>query len=237
MNNRVAVVLLSGGQDSTTCLHWALREKQRGAFVEVKALSIIYGQKHAVELEAARKIASMAGVELEILHLGRILAGTSPLVSDNELGKYDTVEQLPGGIEPTFVPGRNALFLVLAANRVVCAGGTDLVTGVCEEDYGGYPDCRRAFIDSMQRTLGLAISGEADQLRIHTPLMNLDKGASVNLAVELGPACMEAMAWSHTCYDGAIPPCGECHACHLRARGFQDAGIEDPLLARLAAHA
>lgn len=220
-----ALVLLSGGQDSTTCLYWAKQKHD-----EVTALCIAYGQRHAVELDAARKVAELAGVCLEVLQLGTILKGTSPLVSGNTLGKYDEVEHLPGGIEPTFVPGRNALFLVLAVNRALVLGFDHVVTGVCEEDYGGYPDCRRSFIDSMEHAMSLATE---QHVVIETPLMHLTKAESVHLAVTL-PGCVEAMAHSHTCYDGAVPPCGKCHACHLRARGFQQAGVPDPLIERLS---
>ncbi len=219
----IAVVLFSGGQDSTTCLYWA-----RERFERVVALSIHYGQRHSVEVEAARTIAAAAGVEHEVLEVGRILRGTSPLVSDNPVGQYDSANDLPGGVEPTFVPARNALFLVLAANVATVLGAHDLVTGVCEADFGGYPDCRRSFIDSMEQTLGLGIDGEADAFRVHTPLMELTKADTVRLAQAL-PGCMEALAHSHTCYRGERPACGKCHACIIRARGFDEAGVVDPI--------
>jgi len=224
-----AIVLLSGGQDSTTCLYWALDR-----FETVHALSINYGQKHHIENDAAKKIAEMANVSLEILDLPRLLVGTSPLVSDNELGKYDNAEELPGGIEPTFVPGRNALFLVIAANRAMAKGARHIVTGVCEEDYGGYPDCRQVFITSMQKSIGLAMTSNEAELEIHTPLMSLNKKATVFMAQRFD-GCMDAIAWSHTCYEGSCPPCGECHACILRSRGFEQAGVADPLVERCEA--
>lgn len=227
MNDKHAVVLLSGGQDSTTCLYWALERYEK-----VTALSINYGQRHKVEIDSARAIAEAAGVEHESLDLPKLLKGTSPLVSDNPVGQYANAEELPGGIEPTFVPGRNALFLVIAANRAVVLGAKHLVTGVCEEDYGGYPDCRRVFIDSMQTSLGLAMTGDESLLEIHTPLMNLDKKATVQMAKDL-PGCWDALAYSHTCYNGMVPPCGKCHACILRQRGFDLADEIDPLIARV----
>lgn len=226
MKDNAALVLLSGGQDSTTCLYWA---KQR--FSEVMAVSIGYGQRHEVELVAAKKIAQMADVSYEHIDLNKVLTGSSPLVSDNPLGKYSGVDSLPGGIEPTFVPGRNILFLTVAANRAAAGGALNLVTGVCEEDFGGYPDCRREFIDSMETALSLGITGKSGHFKIHTPLMSLSKKQSVQLAMEL-PGCMEALAYSHTCYDGQVPPCGKCHACLLRARGFDEAGVPDPLIER-----
>ena len=107
---------------------------------------------------------------------------------------------------------------------------------MCEEDYGGYPDCRSDFIGRMEDALVAGIWGaESDKnIMVHTPLMWLTKKASVDLAISL-PGCMEALAYSHTCYNGSVPPCGKCHACLLRAKGFSDAGVADPLVERLAA--
>lgn len=221
-----ALVILSGGQDSTTCLAVA---KQR--FTEVHAVTFEYGQKHAIELESARRVAELMGVAShEVIALGRILAGTSPLVSDTPLGKYDSPDELPGGVEPTFVPGRNLLFLTLAANRAAVFGITDLFTGLCEEDFGGYFDCRKVFVDAMATALGEGIWGTPDAFTIHTPLMHLNKADSVRLAVDvLGDQFEAVMGETHTCYDGVKGGCGKCHACHLRDRGFKDAGIDDPI--------
>lgn len=221
-----ALVILSGGQDSTTCLAVA---KQR--FTEVHAVTFEYGQKHAIELESARCVAELMGVAShEVIALGRILAGTSPLVSDTPLGKYDSPDELPGGVEPTFVPGRNLLFLTLAANRAAVFGITDLFTGLCEEDFGGYFDCRKVFVDAMATALGEGIWGTPDAFTIHTPLMHLNKADSVRLAVDvLGDQFEAVMGETHTCYDGVKGGCGKCHACHLRDRGFKDAGIDDPI--------
>ena len=227
-----ALVLLSGGQDSTTCLYWA-----KSRWKNVAALTIVYGQRHAIEIEAAAKIALDAEVEHEVLELNSLLHGSSPLLDkDNEVGEYDNAEALPGGIEPTFIPCRNILFLTLAANRAVVKGYTNIITGVCEEDYGGYPDCRADFIARMEEALQAGIWGvESDwTMRIHTPLMHLTKKQTVEMAQGID-GCMEALAGSHTCYKGEVPPCGKCHACILRARGFDDAGIVDPLIARIGA--
>ena len=139
-----ALVISSGGQDSTTCLFWA---KQH--FDEVFAVTYNYGQRHAIEIEAAKEVGVLAGVRKHfIVNVGPILVGSSPLVSSNALEQYKDMHSLPGGLEKTFVPGRNLLFLTLAANLAYTLGITDVVTGVCEEDSGGYPDCRQAFIDS-----------------------------------------------------------------------------------------
>lgn len=245
---RTAVVLLSGGQDSTTCLFWALR----GGYTHVLCLTVGYGQRHDREIQSAADVVERARlaypdarIDHETVEVGVVLTGTSPLVSGGEVGRYESAADLPGGIEPTFVPGRNALFLVVAANRAVAIDG-DIITGVCQEDYGGYPDCRRSFIDAMEVALALAMydddravafraeEGEAPvhgQIRIRTPLMDLTKAESVELAADL-PGCLDALGVSHTCYNGEFPPCGECHACHLRAKGFQEAGVQDPLTVR-----
>jgi len=176
----------------------------------------------------------MAGVAShEILDLGSILKGTSPLVDKTkEVGHYASTVELPEGIEPTFVPGRNLLFLVLAANRAVALGAEAMVIGVSQEDYGGYPDCRRDFISRMQEAIGLGVYGSAQAFGIHTPLLHMSKMETVKLARSLGGECWEALAYSHTCYDGEYPPNPYNHASLLRARGFKLAGEADPLIVR-----
>lgn len=223
-----AIVVLSGGQDSTTALYWA-----REQFQEVHCITFDYGQRHKIEIESAKKIASMAGVAShEVLEVGSILKGTSPLVDPTrEVGHYDSVNALPGGIEPTFVPCRNALFLTIAANRAVALGCRNVVTGICEADYGGYPDCRNEFLVRMKDTLSYAIFGRPHELLFHNPLLTLTKAESVAVANKL-PGCMEALAFSHSCYDGEYPPNPSNHASLLRARGFFEAGLSDPLIVR-----
>jgi 7-cyano-7-deazaguanine synthase len=242
-----ALVLLSGGQDSTTCLWWALKEF--GA-ENVRALSINYGQRHAVELHAAVIVAKMAKVEHSVVNIPiDALLSTSPLVDrSRDVEEYADADSLPGGLEDTFVPFRNLLFLTIAGNHAMHHGCGVVVTGVSEEDYGGYPDCRSEFITAMQEALNQAIGADPDleqwelPLQIHTPLIALDKAATVHLALALTgeggpyggtPSCMEALAYSHTCYNGSVPPCGRCHACLLRSRGFEQAGVTDPLVARV----
>lgn len=226
------LVILSGGQDSTTCLFWAKTQAE-----EVYAVTYDYGQRHRRELEAAAKVAEMAGVkEHVIVPVGAILQGSSPLVSENFLEQYKDMHSLPGGLEKTFVPGRNLLFLTLAANHAHARGITDVVTGVCQEDFGGYPDCRQVFIDAAQNAIrqGFALDQAKDafgHFTIHTPLMNLTKAASVHLAKSL-PGCWGALAYTHTAYDGAYPPTGHDHATLLRAKGFFEAGLPDPLILR-----
>jgi len=232
------LVVLSGGQDSTTCLFWA---KQH--FEEVHAITYDYGQRHARELEAARTVAALAKVEShEVMRVGAILRGASPLVSGADLEQYADHQSLPGGLEKTFVPGRNLLFFTLAANLAYSKGIVDIVTGVCQEDFGGYPDCRQDFVTSAQETIRLGLGyendlGEEDEFRshftIHAPLMNLTKARSVQLAFEL-PGCWEALAYTHTSYDGQYPPVGHDHATLLREKGFLEAGLPDPLVLRAA---
>lgn len=220
-----ALVILSGGQDSTTCLFWA---KQN--FSSVHALSFDYGQRHKSELESAAKIARMASVPHEIINLGSIFAGLSPLTnSEITLDHYESVDHLPGGLEKTFVPGRNILFLTVAANRAYVLNCHNLVIGVSQEDFGGYPDCREDFLDKMTAAL---TSGLGTTMQIYAPLMRMTKAQSVLLAKNL-PGCLESLAHTTTCYEGCQPPCGHCHACLLREKGFAQAGIEDPLISRL----
>lgn len=228
------LVVLSGGQDSTTCLFWAHREWP-GA--EIHALTFNYGQKHVVEIAAAKRIVKFAGkagikVNHEIVDVPDILKGTSPLVNkDMPLEQYKDFNSLPGGLEKTFVPARNQFFLTVAANRAIVNGCEVIVTGVCQEDYGGYPDCRRVFIDALEDAINLGQGTELNEIQIHTPLMNLTKAASVELAVAL-PNCYAALAYSHTSYDGKYPPTGHDHATLLRAKGFEQAGYPDPLVLR-----
>jgi 7-cyano-7-deazaguanine synthase len=221
-----ALVVFSGGQDSTTCLYWA---KQR--FDVVHALTFDYGQRHRLELESAKTIAQMAGIAQEVINLGHIFAGLSPLTDlSRPVEAYDDVENLPQGIASTFVPGRNILFLSVAANRAYVLGCDTVVIGVAQQDFGGYPDCRLDFIEKMQSALA---SGLDAPLNIETPLMNLTKKETVMLAQALS-GCLDALAYSTTCYNGQSPPCGHCNSCLLRAKGFDQAGIVDPLLSRCA---
>lgn len=224
-----AVVVFSGGQDSTTCLYWAKLN------YDVTALSINYGQRHAREIEAARIIAKRAGVPHEVVDVGAVLKGTSPLVSEEQLEQYKDHQSLPGGLEKTFVPMRNQFFLTLAANRALCLGARVIVTGVCQEDFGGYPDCRQKFIDALEKTINLGTYIDEptpeEYIHIETPLMNLTKCETVELAEEL-EGCYAALAYSHTAYDGQYPPVGHDHATLLRAKGFEEAMVPDPLVLR-----
>lgn len=220
-----AVVLFSGGQDSTTCLFLA-----RLVFDEVVAVSVFYGQRHRAELKAAQEIAARASVRhlvLEVSALGA-LGGSALVDSTSEIvGRGGFADKAaPGGLPTSFVPGRNALFLSLAAAVAVKEGACDVVTGTCQTDYSGYPDCRREFVDAQERALTLAMPSSCP-IRILTPLMYMTKAETVRLARRL-PGCWDALALSVTCYEGRRPGCGACPACVLRANGFREASEVDP---------
>ncbi len=223
-----ALVVFSGGQDSTTCLHWAINKWGRE---NVRTITFVYGQKHRVELQSAREICDKAKIIFDLIYIPDVLRSSSPLVDISEkLDQFSNLTQVKPGLQNTFVPGRNILFLSIAGNLASHFGIANIVTGVCQEDFGGYYDCRQSFIDSMQATLGEGIAGDKSIFKIHTPLMDLSKKETVMLAKSLGDECLEALALSHTCYAGLRPPCGKCHACLIRARGFEEAGFDDPLV-------
>ncbi len=215
-----AVVVLSGGQDSTTCLWWAM---DRFGRANVAAITFDYGQRHRIELECAATIAAAAGIQHTQLPIDTFEALGGNALTDEDVNVSDVGER---GLPATFVPGRNLVFLTFAAAWAWPRGVQHIVTGVAQTDYSGYPDCRRQTIDALASALALGMERD---FAIHTPLMNLSKKETVLLARELG--AMEAMGLTHTCYEGHCPPCGECDACKLRAKGFSEAGIEDPLLA------
>jgi 7-cyano-7-deazaguanine synthase len=235
------LVVLSGGQDSTTCLFWAkeylrAHDAMQGVIneSELHAITFDYGQRHVIEIEAAKKVAQIAGVTShEIIPVPNCLRSTSPLTSDNELERYESYEQMDQVIgkrtELTFVPMRNTLFLTIAANRAIALGCKDIVTGVCQEDNANYPDCREFYIFVLE---SLGFDRFSNEVQIHTPLMHLSKAESVKLAYELGPTAWEALAWSHTSYDGKYPPVDPNHSNVLRAQGFLEANMPDPLVLR-----
>ena len=215
-----ALVLLSGGQDSTTCLYWAL---DRFGAKAVESITFDYGQRHRIELDAAREVAAFAAVPHTVLPIDTFAALGGNALTDDELPVAAPPE---GELPTTFVPGRNLVFLTFAAAYAWPRSIRHLVTGVAQTDYSGYPDCRRETVAALQRALRL---GMESHVEIHTPLMDLSKRETVELARDLG--ALEALAHTHTCYNGRRPPCGECPACKLRAKGFEEAGVPDPLLA------
>ena len=216
--DKSALVLLSGGQDSTTCLFWA---KQN--FKNVEALGFDYGQKHLVELEQAKLIAGKAGVPLHIMNVAGMLQGSSLTEHDKDMNSpHESDAALPS----SFVPGRNALFLTTAASYAYTRDIFDLVGGMCQTDYSGYPDCRRVFVDSLQTTVSLALDKD---VRIHTPLMYLTKAETWKLAKDLGVLDI-VRDYSHTDYNGDRSTYNEWGygkldnpASVLRAKGYEEA--------------
>ena len=221
-NEQQALVVLSGGQDSTTCLYWAI---DRFGSNCVTTLTFDYGQRHRIELECAARVAAHAGVPNTCLPIDTFAALGGDALTDSAI-EVDAGALAANGLPNTFVPGRNLIFLTFAAAFAYQRDIGNLVTGVAQTDYSGYPDCRQATIDALQQTLRL---GMESSVVIHTPLMNRSKKETVEMMRDLGG--LEAMALTHTCYNGARPPCGECPACVLRAKGFAEAGLADPLLA------
>ena len=203
-----AVVVYSGGQDSTTCLFWALKE-----FDDVIAVTFDYGQRHQLELERAANIAKELGVEHHLLDMGLLnQLAPSALTRDN-IAITETEGELPS----TFVEGRNMLFLTFAGVLAKQKGARHIVTGVCETDFSGYPDCRDIFIKSLNVTLNLAMDYP---FMVHTPLMWIDKAETWAMADRLGKLDY-IREKTLTCYNGVIGDgCGECPSCKLRSKGL-----------------
>jgi len=220
LNMSQALVLFSGGQDSTTCLYWALHRFGAG---QVAAVTFDYGQRHRIELACAARVAARADVPHTVLPIDTFAALGGNALTDPAITVQPGVDartRLPN----TFVPGRNLIFLTFAAALAYQRGIHHLVTGVAQTDYSGYPRCRQATLQALEQTLRLGLDYE---ITLHTPLMFKSKAETVLLARDLG--ALPALADTHTCYNGVYPPCGECPACQLRARGFAEAGMDDPL--------
>lgn len=206
-----ALVVFSGGQDSTTCLFQAMQ--QYGA-ENVQAITFAYGQRHGIELERAASIAQELGIRQTVLDLSLITAITHNALTDAQAA----IETDAQGMPNTFVDGRNALFLLYAAIYAKSQNIRDIFIGVCETDFSGYPDCRQMFVQSMNVTLNLAM---AYDFRLHTPLMYLTKKETWALADELG-VLDYIRTRTHTCYLGVDGGCHECPSCVLRERGLAE---------------
>lgn len=217
-----AVCLLSGGLDSSTCLAYALRSGY-----ECHALSFDYGQRHQAELKAAARIAESLGVrDHRTVRIDLRMFGGSALTDAIAVPKGG----LAGGIPVTYVPARNTIFLSFALAWAEVLGAAAIFLGVNAIDYSGYPDCRPEFIEAFERMANLATKAGVEgrtRLRIQTPLIRLTKAEIVRLAAELGVD----LSLTHSCYDPDAHgrACGECDSCRLRLKGFQEAGIPDPL--------
>jgi 7-cyano-7-deazaguanine synthase len=224
--NRKAVVLLSGGLDSTTVLAVA---KDQG--FEPCAISFRYGQRHVVELEAARRVASAAGVDGHVVcDIDLRVFGGSALTAEVDVPKHDSAEELSGDEIPiTYVPARNTVFLSFALAYAEVIGSTDIFIGVSALDYSGYPDCRPEYIAAYEQMANLATRAgvEGNGVKIHTPLINLTKAETVELGTRLGVDYSLTLS----CYDPDDEgrSCGHCDSCLLRLRGFADAGLADPV--------
>ncbi|HEX8921795.1 MAG TPA: 7-cyano-7-deazaguanine synthase QueC [Pyrinomonadaceae bacterium] len=224
-NQRKAVVLLSGGLDSTTTLAVAQSEGY-----DLYALTFRYGQRHEAEIEAARRIAALSGVKQHVVAEIDLRAfGGSALTSDIDVPKGRALEEMNEGIPVTYVPARNTIFLSFALAWAEVLGANDIFIGVNALDYSGYPDCRPEYIEAFQRMADLATKAGVEgkqKLLIHTPLISLTKAQIVQKGIELGVD----YSLTVTCYDpskdGAA--CGECDACQLRLKGFAENGMSDP---------
>ena len=219
-----AVCLLSGGLDSATCLALARREGY-----QCYALSFDYGQRHKVELEAAARVAAALGAERHIVaKIGLDAFGGSALTAPIDVPKGRSASEMGTGIPVTYVPARNTIFLSFALAWAEVLESSHIFIGVNALDYSGYPDCRPEFIEAYERMANLATKAAVEgrtRVKIHTPLLQLSKAGIVKLGAELGLNFGLTMS----CYDpgpgGA--PCGQCDACLLRRKGFDEAGIED----------
>ncbi len=221
-----AVVLVSGGLDSTTVLAIAKAEGYR-----VNALSFRYGQRHAVELEAARRVVAAMGVERHVVADIDLRAfGGSALTDAIAVPKHDSAAELGEGIPVTYVPARNTVFLSFALAWAETLGAADLFLGVNALDYSGYPDCRPEYIAAFETLANLATKAGVEgtsRFRIHAPLMTLDKAGIIRRGQELGVD----YSLTHSCYDPTPEglSCGTCDSCLLRLKGFSEAGMIDPI--------
>ena len=220
-----AVVLLSGGIDSTTTLAIALTEGYEGY-----ALSFDYGQRHQVETEAARRVVDSLGAkEHRVAKIDLRIFGGSALTDHIDVPKRRSQTEIAHGIPVTYVPARNTIFLAYALAWAEVISAADLFIGVNAIDYSGYPDCRPGFIEAFENLANLATKAgvEGQRFQVHTPLIKLSKAEIIRKAVELGVD----LSVTHSCYDPSPEglACGQCDSCLLRLNGFREAGIEDPI--------
>ena len=208
LNDNRALVVFSGGQDSTTCLFWALEQ-----YDHVEVITFDYGQRHRKEIEVAKEIANELNVKQHLLNTEILTSYNANSLTNNDI-EIDSSNDVPN----TFVPGRNMLFLNIASIVAYQIGAIHIVTGVCDTDFSGYPDCRRDFVQSMNETMNLAMDLE---FVIDTPLMTLNKKETWQLADEL--AQLDYIRYhTLTCYNGIVGDgCGVCPSCKLRADGLE----------------
>jgi 7-cyano-7-deazaguanine synthase len=224
--NSKAVILSSGGVDSTTAMAIA---KQEG--YEIYSLSLRYGQRHTLELEAAQRVAKALGAkEHLVIDVDLAKIGGSALTDEIDVPKARTEKQMAKDIPATYVPARNTIFLSLALAWAEDLGASDIFIGVNAIDYSGYPDCRPEYIEAFERMANLAtkaaVEGRA-QTRIRAPLIHMTKAEILQKGIELGVD----YSMTHSCYDPSPDgkACGQCDSCLLRKKGFKEAGIEDAI--------
>lgn len=220
MTKQKALVVHSGGQDSTTCLAWALK-----AFDEVEAITFVYGQRHDVELQCARAICQETGVRQHVVDFRSVFPAIAESALLNTSDDISAAHSANDDLPASFVPNRNAMFFTAAHALAQKIGAGHLVTGVCQTDYSGYPDCRAEFVAAIANTLNL---GAATDIAIHAPLMNMTKAETFKMADELG-FLETVVELSHTCYEGERTVrhawgygCGQCPACELRRKGWEE---------------
>lgn len=225
--NKKAVVLLSGGLDSSTILAYAIDQG-----FDIYAFSFSYGQRHKFELEASRKVATHFGVkDHKIANIDLRVFGGSALTAEIEVPKGRTEEEMEGEIPITYVPARNTIFLSFALAYAEVIGSNDIFIGVNAVDYSGYPDCRPEYIEAYEKMANLATKSGVqndDKLTIHTPLIDLKKSEIIKMGLDLGVD----YAITSTCYDPDEHgrPCGICDSCVLRLKGFSELGMKDPAI-------
>ena len=226
MEKKKAVVLLSGGLDSTTALAIAIAEGY-----DVYAMSFRYGQRHSVELESARRVAEAMGVARHlVVDIDLRAIGGSALTDEISVPRSRSSEEMTAGIPVTYVPARNTIFLSFALGWAEVIGAADIFIGVNALDYSGYPDCRPEYIEAFERMANLAtkagVEGQA-RFKIHTPLIAMTKAEIIRRGLALGVD----YSLTHSCYDPTPQglACGQCDSCLLRRKGFSEAGAEDPL--------
>ncbi len=224
-----AVCLLSGGLDSSTCLAYARRQG-----FACHALSFDYGQRHRVELKAAGRLAASLGAARHlVVPVNLRLFGGSALTAEIDVPKGRGLDEMSAGIPITYVPARNTVFLSFALAWAEVLGAADIFIGVNALDYSGYPDCRPEFIHAFEQLANLATRSGVEgavHFTVHTPLIRLSKAEIIKLALDLGVD----LSLTHSCYDPSPEglPCGACDSCLLRAKGFAQAGVADPLVTR-----
>jgi len=221
-----AVVLLSGGIDSATTLYWA---KKQG--YSCFCLIFDYGQRHKREIESAKKIAQIANCKWRILKVSLPWKGSSLLDRDIKIPKHlNTLKPKNQKIPSTYVPARNIIFLSFALSFGESINAQAIFIGAHMQDYSGYPDCRKEFFRAFEEVIkrGTASGVNKKEIKIYTPLINKNKAEIIKLAYNLGVPL--ELSWS--CYRGGKYPCGKCDSCYFRAKGFQEAGMKDPLISR-----